>query len=166
MTAKGKYGPKRFPPKTVQFYHFSTLKVLLLQAPKDWRAEQCSEKKNLSMMLSRLMYFIMISAVLSACGSLEKRSALINPGDTKEKVLAVMGAPGDRQFRGRDEAWQYGQTGAGFGCHDFRVVWFYDGKVTGLNSYKDYTPASSAAAHFKPIRWENAPDRTIEIRQR
>jgi hypothetical protein len=107
-----------------------------------------------------------IASLLSGCGSLEKKAALINPGDTKEKVLSIMGPPGDRQFRANDEAWQYGQTGAGFGYHDFRVVWFHGGRVTGLTSYKDYTPASSAAAHFKPIRWEDAPDRTIEIRQR
>jgi hypothetical protein len=48
---------------------------------------------------------------------------------------------------------------------DFRIIWFYDGKVTGIMSYKDHTPGTSASAHFKPIRWEDAPDRTIEIRQ-
>jgi len=103
---------------------------------------------------------------LSACGTLEKKSFLVSAGDGKEKVLSIMGPPGDRQFRGKDEAWQYGQTGAGFGYHDFRVIWFYDGKVTGITSYKDYTPATSAAAHFKPIRWEDAPDRTLEFRVR
>ena len=118
------------------------------------------------MKFSTLLLAFIAAVILSACGSLEKKSALINPGDTKERVLSVMGPPGDRQFRGKDEAWQYGQTGAGFGYHDFRVVWFYDGKVTGLTSYKDHTPASSAASHFKPIRWEEAPDRTVEIRMR
>jgi hypothetical protein len=113
-----------------------------------------------------LLGILIIAVLLSACGSLEKKAVLINPGDTKEQVLAIMGPPGDRQFRGKDEAWQYGQTGAGFGYHDFRIVWFYDGKVTGLTSYKDHTPASSAASHFKPIRWEDAPDRTVEVRVR
>ena len=117
----------------------------------------------------KTIQFLLIAVAatfLSACGTLEKKSVLINAGDSKEKVLSIMEPPGDRQFRGKDEAWQYGQTGAGFGYHDFRIIWFYDGKVTGITSYKDYTPATSAAAHFKPIRWEDAPDRTIEFRVR
>lgn len=118
------------------------------------------------MKLIQLVLVFLLSAFLIGCGTLEKKAALINPGDTKERVLQDMGPPGDRQFRGKDEAWQYGQTGAGFGYHDFRIVWFYDGKVTGLTSYKDHTPASSAASHFKPIRWEDAPDRTVEVRVR
>jgi hypothetical protein len=109
---------------------------------------------------------VFLGMFLCACGSLEKKTVLINPGDDKQKVLSIMGPPGDRQFRGKHEAWQYGKTGAGFGYHDFRIIWFYDGKVTGITSYKDYTPATSASAHFKPIRWEDAPDQTIEIRQR
>lgn len=109
---------------------------------------------------------LVAATMLTACGTLEKKASLINPGDTREQVLAAMGSPGDRQFRGKDEAWQYGQTGAGFGYHDFRVVWFHDGRVTGLTSYKDHTPASSASSHFKPISWEDAPDRTIEVRVR
>ena|ERR1041384_4494147 len=119
--------------------------------------------------MKRLSAALIITAavtMLSACGSLEKKAVLINYGDDKEKVLGVMGPPGDRQFQGKQEAWQYGRTGAGFGYHDFRVVWFYDGKVTGVTSYKDHTPASSASAHFKPIRWEEAPDHTLEIRHR
>lgn len=115
---------------------------------------------------SAVLLFAVAAVMLSACGSLEKKAALINYGDDKTKVLAAMGTPGDRQFQGKQEAWQYGKTGAGFGYHDFRIVWFYDGKVTGVTSYKDHTPASSAAAHFKPIRWEDAPDHTLEIRHR
>lgn len=109
---------------------------------------------------------LLAALLLAGCGSLERKAILINPGDDKKTVLSIMGTPGDRQFQGQREAWQYGQTGAGFGYHDFRIIWFRDGKVTGLTSYKDHTPASSAAAHFKPIRWEDAPDRVIEIRQR
>lgn len=109
---------------------------------------------------------LVLALLLSACGTLEKKAGQINPGDDKEKVLAVMGTPGDRQFRGKDEAWQYGQTGAGFGYHDFRIVWFYDGRVTGLTSYKSTRPGTLAASQFRPIQWEDAPDRTLEIRRR
>ncbi|MEX2219816.1 MAG: hypothetical protein WD749_13780 [Phycisphaerales bacterium] len=108
----------------------------------------------------------LVVGVFAACGSLEKRASLIKHGDSREAVTAAMGPPGDRQFRGTREAWQYGQTGAGFGYHDYRVVWFTDGKVTGLTSYKSHAAASAASSHFKPIRWEEAPDYTVEVRQR
>lgn len=116
-------------------------------------------------MLSRLLLTLAL-AILTGCGTLEKKASAINPGDTRERVREIMGAPGDRQFEGSNEAWQYGQTGAGFGYHDFRIVWFYDGKVTGLTSYKDRTPGALASSRFKPIKWEDAPTATIEIRNR
>jgi hypothetical protein len=103
---------------------------------------------------------------LSACGSLEKKAVLINFGDTKEQVFTAMGPPDDRQLKGENEAWQYCQTGAGFGYHDYRTVWFFGGKVTGINSYKSSRPASSCVTDIKPIKWEDAPDTTIEIRKR
>lgn len=107
-----------------------------------------------------------IAILLSACGSLEKKAALLNVGDTKEKVIAAMGAPRDRQVQGQNEAWQYCKTGAGFGYHDYRTIWFYQGVVTGINSYKSSRAGASCVTDIRPLRWEDAPDRTIEIRHR
>jgi hypothetical protein len=95
--------------------------------------------------------------LISACGSLERRAVAVNPGDSKERVMAILGAPGDRQFSGNVEAWQYCQTGAGFGYHDFRTIWIRDGRVVGMNSYKDHTAASGCSGHFKPVDWSSAP---------
>ena len=93
---------------------------------------------------------VALAVFLTACGSLEKKAVLLNLGDTKEQVLKVMGPPDDRQLKGQDEAWQYCQTGAGFGYHDYRTVWFFQGKVTGINSYQSSRPASSCLAYFTP----------------
>jgi hypothetical protein len=109
---------------------------------------------------------LLIGMVLFSCANLEEKTILLNPGDEKQRVLDIMGTPRDRQFRGTAEAWQYCQTGAGFGYHDYRVVWFRNGLVTGITSYKDYTPASSCAGHLREVRWEDAPDYTLEIRNR
>jgi len=109
---------------------------------------------------------IIVTLFISACGNLDKKSILINNGDTKEQVLSVMGVPDDRQFRGNDEVWQYCQTGAGFGYHDYRSIWFYDGEVTAINSYKSTRPGVSCVTDIKQVNWENRPDTTIEIRQR
>lgn len=103
---------------------------------------------------------------LSACGTLEHKAIQISPGDSKARVQEIMGTPRDRQFKDTNEAWQYCVTGAGFGYHDYRIIWFKDGRVTGITSYKDGTPGASCVGQMRPIRWEDAPDQTIEIRNR
>ncbi|GIU52446.1 hypothetical protein TUM4438_45200 [Shewanella sairae] len=103
---------------------------------------------------------------LTGCGSLDKKALLVNSGDSKELVTSVMGVPDDRQFKGDNEAWQYCQTGAGFGYHDYRVIWFYKGLVSGINSYKSSRTASSCVADIKQINWEDAPDVRVEVRNR
>jgi hypothetical protein len=73
---------------------------------------------------------------LAACGSLEKKAVLLNLGDTKEQVLAVMGPPDDRQLKGENEAWQY--CLGRFGCE-------------GLSSLSDdLFPSSSTNRTSKP----------------
>jgi hypothetical protein len=111
---------------------------------------------------------ITASLVLLAagCGSLEKKAALIDVGASKADVTTAMGAPDDRQAQGNLEAWQYCKTGAGLGYHDYRVIWFRDGRVSGFNSYKSSRPASSCKSDIRPVRWEEAPDVTVEIRDR
>jgi hypothetical protein len=52
----------------------------------------------------------------------------VNPGDDKDRVMVVMGSPGDRQFQGDHEVWQYCQAGARSGYHDYRMVWSYHGE--------------------------------------
>ena len=112
------------------------------------------------------MITLLVIIVLTACGTLDKDSLLVNNGDTKEKVLKIMGPPDDRQLKGKNEAWQYCQTGAGFGYHDYRLFWFYDGKITGVNSYKSSRPASSCVTDIRQVNWEDAPNFSVEIRNR
>lgn len=107
-----------------------------------------------------------VAILLTACGTLERKTALINHGDSKDAVIKIMGPPGDRQLRGEQEAWQYCITGAGFGYHDYRIIWFQRGEVTGITSYKSGAPGVSCKSQFTAIRWEDAPDATIEVRHR
>jgi hypothetical protein len=109
-----------------------------------------------------IFLFGLLVTFLSGCGTLENKVSQINPGDDKKQVLAIMGAPGDRQFQGKDEAWQYRKMRVG--GFNFRVIWFYDGKVTGITSYTQYGSALSDATTFKPVRWEDAPNYTLELR--
>lgn len=117
-------------------------------------------------MNSKSVLAALLGVIASGCGTLEHKTILIDPGANKERVLEIMGTPDDRQFQGSQEAWQYCVTGAGFGYHDYRVIWFKDGKVTGITSNKINIPGSSCMAGIGPVRWENAPDTTVEIRNR
>lgn len=114
----------------------------------------------------KLIKFLCLALILVGCGSLDKKALLVNYGDSKEQVTSIMGIPDDRQFNGDNEAWQYCQTGAGFGYHDYRVIWFYNGQVSGINSYKSSRPASSCVTDIKQINWQDAPDVTVEVRNR
>lgn len=107
----------------------------------------------------------LLAAVLAACGNLNQAN-LINVGDQKERVTAVMGPPEDRQIEGRHEAWQWCQTGAGFGYNDHKIVWFVDGRVTGVSSYKTTGPGPTCTGRMRQVRWEEAPTATVEIRNR
>jgi hypothetical protein len=111
-----------------------------------------------SMTRTTTLFIATISFFLVACGSLEKKSALIGIGDDTEQVLKILGPPGDRQLKGSNEAWQYCQTtGAGFGYHDYRIIWLYNGKVTGISSYKSSRGGSSCVTDIRSVRWEEAP---------
>jgi hypothetical protein len=114
----------------------------------------------------RGVIIVLMAFSLSACGTLEKKASMVNAGASKADVMGALGEPDDRQMRGNLEAWQYCQTGAGFGYHDYRIVWFQDGRVTGLNSYKSTRPGASCRTDLREVRWEDAPNMTIEVRNR
>lgn len=116
--------------------------------------------------MKKTLSLIAISAVIAACGSLEKKSALINVGDDKQQVITVMGTPDDRQVKGSREVWQYCQTGAGFGYHDYRAFSFDQGKVTAINSYKSGRPGSSCMTDIRAVNWGDNPDQVIEVRHK
>jgi hypothetical protein len=123
-------------------------------------------QENNSMTQKAVLLVLAITFLAASCGSLEKKSSLIAMGDEKEKVLKIMGPPDDRQLKGNDEAWQYCQTGAGFGYRDYRIIWLHNSKVTGINSYKSTRPGTSCMTDILPIRWQDAPHEIIEFRNR
>lgn len=119
--------------------------------------------------MRQITWVLLLTLLGTGCGggALVKRSTSVNQGDTKEHVLSILGPPGDRQFNGKDEAWQYCRTG--MSTDQFVVVWLYDGRVTGVTTYKKGSDAGyigDCSQGFQTIRWEDAPDRTIEIRHR
>src|SRR5687767_13600739 len=105
-----------------------------------------------------------LSLFMAGCGTLDSKTILLNVGDSKERVLKVMGPPEDRQINGQQEAWQYCVSGAGVGWNDHKIIWLSAGQVTGINSYRSGGTGCTRA--IQPVRWESAPDSIHEIRSR
>lgn len=112
----------------------------------------------------RLAVLVLGIALVGCANTLVKKTISVEPGMSRQQVTAILGAPQDRQFQGKNEAWQYCELGATAG--DFVIVWFYDGRVTGLRHWTDSSPAFTCTALLRPVRWEDRPDSTIEVRQR
>jgi len=114
----------------------------------------------------RYIVFLAITLILPGCATqVLTDSIAIDHGATKKQVLEIMGSPNDRQFLGKDEAWQYCNTG--FVNDSFVVVWFYDGRVTGTTSYKDSVGnIGFCDSHIRSVYWDDKPDVSVEFRNR
>ena len=120
--------------------------------------------KQAGILISKLVCIILSAFLLAACGTLDNKTIQIDAGDSKVKVLKIMGAPDDRQLKSNHEAWQYCVSGAGFGYNDHKVIWFQSGQVTGITTYRTHTSGCRGAT--RTIKWEEAPDLIIENRSR
>ena len=114
--------------------------------------------------LLKWLIYTTLFGVIAGCGTLDSKTILLNVGDSKSRVMEVMGVPSDRQINGVNEAWQYCVSGASFGSNDHKIIWMRSGFVTAINSYKSYV--SGCTSGMREIRWENAPDSVLEIRRR
>lgn len=104
----------------------------------------------------------LILGLITACSTTVNKAVKIKSGDSREQVLAIMGDPDDRQFNGKDEAWQYAASRAGYA--EYRIIWFNEGIVFAVTSYRQ--SGATAMGGLREINWESKPDRTIEIRNR
>ncbi len=107
---------------------------------------------------------LLLAFLFVGCANAQRKSNLINAGDSKETVISVMGQPENRQFKESLEAWQYCDTL--FGKFNFSVVWFQKGVVTGVNTKSVGAAHGLCDGEFPTVKWEDAPNSTIEIRNR
>ena len=107
----------------------------------------------------------MLVGLIGGCATVDPVFNEINLGDSKAVVINKLGSPENRQFSGKNEALQYCTAGTSFGVSTYNIIWLYDGKVSGSNSY-NLSRAGSCSGHFKMLNWEDAPDAIIEIRDR
>ena len=108
--------------------------------------------------------FVLASLAGCATNPIMEKAARIKPGTSVDDLRQFMGEPQDRQFRGKNEAWQYCSTGAF--ADEYVLVWISGGAVSGMQTYRNTTGTGFCESFFRTVNWEHAPDRTIEIRQR
>ena len=111
----------------------------------------------------------LIGFTLAGCASetqLVSGSAQITNGMSAAQVQQILGPPQNRQFSGLDEAWQYCETDyTGMAGDQYVLVWLYNGRVTGLERYTN-TLMGTCETYFRQVRFEYAPDVTVEVRNR
>ena len=103
-------------------------------------------------------YLAFAILALTACTGdrIRANSMLIGPGDSREAVIAAMGPPENRTFRGSAEAWQYCSTG--LTGDTYRTVWLVNGKVASLTSRTTESHAPVLCAGFFPeVDWGQVP---------
>jgi hypothetical protein len=110
-----------------------------------------------------------LALLLSACAAsqgnvdnIRGQTALINFNDSKAIVMEMLGVPGDRSFKGTDEAWQYCSTG--FNNDTYATIWFSNNKVTAISSKDGQWAVGSCSQSFPSVDWGQRPaDQIIDV---
>lgn len=89
--------------------------------------------------LIAVMAVLFTSCVTSWFSSLSKNSQNIEPGMSKQEVIAILGKSSYRSFHDRYEQWEYRSH---LGADDWDVVRidFKDGRVVGMDSFREIHP--------------------------
>lgn len=107
------------------------------------------------------LYVIFFIVILSSCAAQSKLSSNavnVRVGMTDSELMALMGAPGNRQFSGENEAWQYCSSSYP-NPNSYVLVWLKQGAVTGMQTYeREYTISTAGCSSgFITVSWDEAP---------
>lgn len=98
-------------------------------------------------------------AMLCACSTagVVNRAAFMQmqPGMTRDAVIATMGEPGNRTFRDESEALQYCRTG--MMTDEYFTVWLVRGVVRAVSTENAYIAEGSCGGRYPTMDWSKAP---------
>ena len=122
------------------------------------------DKGNLS---GGVLLLLLILLSLCGCGGQNLRAQVssLNPGQSKEQVLAVLGPPGNRSFSGNAEAWQYCRTGTELTRDTYATVWFLDGRVHRVTTEQAQIVVGLCSGGYPTIDWGQMDARVTVGRQ-
>ncbi len=103
-----------------------------------------------------------VAMLLMGCATITGSSLnqLVNKiglGDSRERVLEILGSPGNRSFRGNQEALQY--CTLGFFTDSFYTIWLRNSVVESVTNYDRWYGLCS----FREVDWGQAPREKIDI---
>jgi len=107
--------------------------------------------------MARAIVALFLTVTFVACASSTTDDAVskLEPGMSKDKVIALLGKPGDRTFRGTDEALSYAKI-AGFGQCKYTTVWLKDRKLVGVTTRRGGSVAGCGLGS-EPVDWNQMP---------
>lgn len=115
----------------------------------------------------RVFAAVALSAALFAAPALAdpfKNYMQIGPGDSYEKVVEIMGPPGNRQFKGDRQGLMWCKTG--FAEMKFIFVGLDKGAVTKVETFSYPGERGWCKDRYPPLRFEDRADTVIEFRER
>ena len=107
---------------------------------------------------------IFLLVALWGCYNFQQSIVKLSPGDSKARVIEIMGDPDDSQFNAKLEVLQYFGV-VSFGSCDYRQLWFRDGHLIGTTSYRSAC-RNGCSPCLRTVDWSRPPDQIIEIRHR
>lgn len=108
--------------------------------------------------IRRALYFVLCAVVLAGCAGDQGRvpgQEKLHVGDSKDKLIRMMGPPDYRRGGGDGEVLQYCTTG--FANDAYRVYWVRGDKILAMTSYPGVMQIGFCASHFRPLTWNDAP---------
>jgi hypothetical protein len=115
---------------------------------------------------------LFVGACSTVKDSVETKARQVAPGMSSAQVESILGPPPNRQFNGKMEAWQYCQTVRELSDNDTLIlIWINNGSVTGMQSISASRGGRGMGGtclnpSFQTVNWQQAPNATIEIRNR
>jgi hypothetical protein len=120
--------------------------------------------KRLNYLVFVLAFCILFTACAPAASSFMSNGSRVQPSQTTNDVVAIMGRPQQSQTNGQLAAWQYCVTDYSTWPSRgiYQIVWFSNSVVYGTSSY-NFSINGSCESFFRTIDW-NSPDISIEIK--
>lgn len=115
-------------------------------------------KRPVSPTTRRALYFVLCTVVLASCAGDQGKvpgQEKLHVGDSKDKLIRMMGSPEYRRGGGDGEVLQYCTTG--FANDAYRVYWMRGDKILAMTSYPGVMQIGFCSSHFRPLTWNDAP---------
>ena len=109
-------------------------------------------------------FIVGMALLVAGCGTnpssnneeIKQRAMQIDPGMNKQEVIALMGPPEQRSFRGQAEALTFCGWTVFQGFLTY-TIWFFEEAVVAMTDDMVHTGAGDCSQFLSPVDWGQAP---------